>query len=429
LIKTVQTSGSPTIMSVGGAHTIANPAVSFSFSTTYWTIGGANDLTFTGSINLSGSYTHNVSNTGLTTYAGVLHTGGFTKSGSGTLVLSGSNIYTGTTTITSGVLRVANSSALGSPQAPTVVTSGAALEMTGNSLSNEPLAFGGTGVGGSGAIRNLAGTNGLGDATLSNSATIAVDAGRLTLGNVVTAPVAGFVLTKNGPGTLEARRYRPGGFVVSGAVATTSAGRSTDKTSTVGLGNLMISPGATLDIGENDWVVDYVMGGSSPFATLAAQVAQGYNGSGDWQGTGITSRFAAATASSAHKTAVGIAEASDIFSGFPASFSGQNVDSSAVLIRYTYSGDANLDGSVDTVDFNLLASNFSNTGARWSQGDFNYDGMVDTMDFGLLASNFSLTLGGSTTNLGALVPEPSVPLSVVCIMGLAARKRQRHPRN
>src|SRR5206468_12544578 len=106
----------------GGAHTSANPAVSFSFSTTYGTIGGSNDLTFTGSINLSGSYTHNISNSGLTTYAGVLHTGGFTKSGSGRLVLSGSNIYTGTTTITSGVLRVANSSALGTVQSPTIIT-------------------------------------------------------------------------------------------------------------------------------------------------------------------------------------------------------------------------------------------------------------------------------------------------------------------
>src|SRR5205814_9875153 len=113
LIKTVQTSGSPTIIAVGGAHTISNPAVSFSFSSNYWTIGGSSDLTFTGSINLSGSYTHVINNSGMTTYAGVLHTGGFTKSGTGLLVLSGSNIYTGTTTISSGVLRVANSSALG----------------------------------------------------------------------------------------------------------------------------------------------------------------------------------------------------------------------------------------------------------------------------------------------------------------------------
>src|SRR5262249_24014495 len=154
------------------------------------------------------------------------------------------------------------------------------------------------------------------------------------------------------------------------------------KTSIVGLGNLMIAAGATLDIGENDWVVDYPSAGPSPFATLAAQVAQGYN-TGDWLGTGITSRFAAATASSMHPTAVGIAESSNVFASFPASFSGVNVDSSAVLMRYTYSGDANLDGTVDTIDFNLLAASFGQSGKSWYNGDFSYNGTVDTVDFNL----------------------------------------------
>jgi len=41
MIKTVQTSGSPTILAVGGSRTVPNDAVSFSFSSTYWTIGGS----------------------------------------------------------------------------------------------------------------------------------------------------------------------------------------------------------------------------------------------------------------------------------------------------------------------------------------------------------------------------------------------------
>ena len=48
--------------------------------------------------------------------------------------------------------------------------------------------------------------------------------------------------------------------------------------------------------------------------------------------------------------------------------------------------------TVDTVDFNNLAANFSSTTAVWGQGDFNYDGAVDTVDFNLLAANFSQTL-------------------------------------
>jgi len=50
--------------------------------------------------------------------------------------------------------------------------------------------------------------------------------------------------------------------------------------------------------------------------------------------------------------------------------------------------DANHDGTVDTVDFNTLASNFGASGKAWTDGDFNYDGTVDSVDFNLLASQF-----------------------------------------
>jgi hypothetical protein len=90
-------------------------------------------------------------------------------------------------------------------------------------------------------------------------------------------------------------------------------------------------------------------------------------------------------------TALGIAEATDLFTTFPATFSGQTVDSTSVLVRYTLEGDANLSGNVDTTDFNLLAANFSRAG-NWFNGDFDYDGATDTLDFNLLASNFGQIL-------------------------------------
>jgi len=47
--------------------------------------------------------------------------------------------------------------------------------------------------------------------------------------------------------------------------------------------------------------------------------------------------------------------------------------------RYVYSGDANIDGTVDTSDFNILAANFGGgTGKQWFQADFNFDKAVDT---------------------------------------------------
>src|SRR5207247_10459626 len=139
----------------------------------------------------------------------------------------------------------------------------------------------------------------------------------------------------------------------------------------------------------------------SPLTSIQALLTSGYN-PGPWTGAGINSAVAAANASAAHKTALGFAEASEIFSSFPAAFSGQSVDATAVLVRYTAYGDANLDGSVDTVDFNALAANFSQSGKRWIHGDFNYDSVVDTTDFNLLASNFSYVVASEANILTAL---------------------------
>ena len=114
------------------------------------------------------------------------------------------------------------------------------------------------------------------------------------------------------------------------------------------------------------------------------------------------------------------------------------MNSSAVIVRYTYAGDATLDGSVDTIDFNALAFNFAKPNGGdtvrrdWSQGDFDYSGSVDTIDFNLLAANFGKLLAadgggaGASNALGSLVPEPtSLTLVGLAAAGLMARRRRR----
>ena len=44
-------------------------------------------------------------------------------------------------------------------------------------------------------------------------------------------------------------------------------------------------------------------------------------------------------------------------------------------------GDANLDGTVNTADFNLLAADFNKSAENWPGGDFNGDGLVNAADF------------------------------------------------
>src|SRR5205814_6972586 len=129
----------------------------------------------------------------------------------------------------------------------------------------------------------------------------------------------------------------------------------------------------------------------------------------------------AAASTGNSRTAIGYAEASQNFASFPATFSGQTLnDNPAVLMRYVLSGDADLSGTVDTIDFNLLATNFSQSGKKWFDGDFDYNGTVDTIDFNLLASNFSLSLAAPAA--GNLVPEPLCALSMFAGLLLRARR-------
>ena len=90
-----------------------------------------------------------------------------------------------------------------------------------------------------------------------------------------------------------------------------------------------------------------------------------------------------------------------------------------VEIRFTLSGDANLDGTVNSGDFALLAANYGKYGQFWNAGDFNYDGTVNALDFNAIATNFGDVLSGP--ELAMLVPEPS-SLAVATISLLMTRR-------
>src|SRR5207237_5067953 len=101
-------------------------------------------------------------------------------------------------------------------------------------------------------------------------------------------------------------------------------------------------------------------------------------------------------------------------------------DGDFIAIRYTYGGDANFTGTVDTTDFTLMAANFNKTGQTWINGDFNYDGVVNALDFNFIATNFGATAIASPA-LGTLVPEPmSLSIIACAILGLSGiRPRKR----
>ena len=134
----------------------------------------------------------------------------------------------------------------------------------------------------------------------------------------------------------------------------------------------------TVDLSDNEMLINYGSG-ADPIASIAAQIARGYN-DGGWNGTGIIS---SAVRSSTNGLLYGIGYA-DGADGVVAGLSSGQIE-----VKYTLLGDANLDGVVNGADFAILAANFNQHVTGWDQGDFNYDGVVNGADFEELAANFS----------------------------------------
>ena len=148
------------------------------------------------------------------TYAGsITGSGNLIKQDSGTMVLTdlqGSSDYTGTSTVSDGVLEIEANTALGGSGSGqgTSVTSGASLTLDGIGLIiAEPLTLNGNGDSGNGALRYIS-TSGSGTSTVSGTVSLGSgsrvrvdDAGdNLVLSGVVSGSNA---LEKTGSGTLE----------------------------------------------------------------------------------------------------------------------------------------------------------------------------------------------------------------------------------
>jgi len=175
------------------------------------------------------------------------------------------------------------------------------------------------------------------------------------------------------------------------------------------------------DLNNNDLIVDSDTASQAVEYDRTKRYIKSGFANGSWNGTGLNSSAAIAAASTLDRTGLGYVKAADVFTSFPATFVGETVDNTTVLVRYTLLGDADLDGTVNIGDFAFLASNF-NLPRDWRFGDFNYDGTTNIGDFALLASNFNQSLAAGLPR-GAAVPEPAL-LAPLGLLWLAPRARR-----
>jgi len=188
--------------------------------------------------------------------------------------------------------------------------------------------------------------------------------------------------------------------------------------------------GAAIDLTVSNFIFDYTTppaGDYSPeFLAVEALVKSGFQDGpgGYWDGPGIHSSAAAGTAD--QSTALAVFDNAGPGGG-KADLEGEPVDATAVLVKYAWYGDINLDGVVDFNDYNIIDNTFlsgATTGQHWQRGDLNYDGVVDFNDYNLIDNTFLAhageTLGAPAGGPVGGMPAPTPEPATLALLGLGA---------
>ncbi|MBC7785834.1 MAG: endonuclease [Burkholderiales bacterium] len=235
--------------------------------------------------------------------------------------------------------------------------------------------------------------------SLASHTAIAVAAGsRLTISDLKES-VSG--LTKTGAGTFELNVARVGALSIeSGKVEITANGQAAAVSK---ISSLTIVPDGsgdylgTLDLHDNDLIIEYGQS-PSPYAQVVAMMHSGLFSKGG-NGTGLTSTEVNLNTRAGATIAIvdganGVGAEIQSLSGF------SDFSHDSILVKYTWTGDCNLDGEVNGSDYALADTGFSGGGAGWYFGDINYDGTVTGSDFALIDTGFSSQSGP--------LPEPGI---------------------
>ncbi len=199
---------------------------------------------------------------------------------------------------------------------------------------------------------------------------------------------------------------------------------------------LSIDGTSLLNLNNNNLIVNR---NNMSLSQVEAQIKAG-QGSGlyAWDGThGITSSAAKAnvyTALGVRDMSVGLA--TEVTP--PTSIEGIPVDSSSIIVKYTWYGDLNLDGKVTYDDYSLFIYDYEHQNGltmEWATGDLNGDGHITYDDYTLLISGFEhqgaalsaseqITPAEIAAGYELFSPEPAT-LTLMALGGLLALRRRR----
>jgi fibronectin-binding autotransporter adhesin len=355
------------------------------------------------------------------------------KSGSAVWTLGGSvaNTHTGGTTVTAGTLKLAGTnSALGDATAPLTVNGGSVdvngtsptvgkLSGTGGTIVNDgaaasTLTFGdASNASFAGAIGGLASVSitktGSGTQTLSGTSTYTgdttVSAGTL---DITGSHTTGANYSVASGADLITNNVRATGALTVNGTATINANGGSAGASKVEA--LAIDATGKLNLKDNDLIVGTAANVDVVRAAIKLGVAGAAGITSDTAGFGVSRGFGYALGNDAN-----------LSPSLAGSLTGQTYDADSVLVKYTFLGDADLDGDTDLNDLGLWASSFTGDlgnpvtpSTFWTSGDFDYDGDTDLNDLGLWSSTFTGDLGGGAGSL--LVAAPNAPPEAVAIL-------------